>query len=255
RMLARYREIAGRAAAIICVSSHTAQVLRGYLEESRIAVPAIHIVPLGVNPGFVPAPEEQKYEIRRLHGLQKPFFFFYGLPAENKNIDRLLQAFARRGSALADYELVIAGPAAEETVRSLHLRAAELGIAEYFRHVGRLAERELPVMLSAAAALTFPSLYEGFGLPILEAMACGTPVLTSLGHATEEVAAGLATLVDPHSVEDIAAGLARVVSTPEAARTRARDYGHAMTWRRTAEQTLAVYRSVLGRTAIEQSPP
>ena len=88
-----------------------------------------------------------------------------------------------------------------------------------------------------------PSTFEGFGLPVLEAMACGTAVLTSAGRATEEAAGGQAVLIDPESVDSIADGLARVLQVSDAGRASARAYATRRTWTDVARETLAVYRA------------
>ena len=91
----------------------------------------------------------------------------------------------------------------------------------------------------------FPTLYEGFGLPILEAMASGTPVLTSTTGAAPEITAGLAVSVDPYDVEAIADGIDRALETPATALAQAREHARTFTWERCANQTLAIYRRLL----------
>jgi glycosyltransferase involved in cell wall biosynthesis len=103
----------------------------------------------------------------------------------------------------------------------------------------------LPItrLYGEAAGLLFPSLVEGFGLPIVEAMACGTPVLTSSRGGCAEIAGGHATLVDPESIDAIAEGIDRLPATTGESRRDAARYASGFTWRRTAQQTLAVYRA------------
>jgi len=117
-------------------------------------------------------------------------------------------------------------------------------------HLGYVREEDLPALVSGAAALVYPSLYEGFGLPVLEAMACGIPVITSNVSALPEVAGDAALLVDPRSREAIAAAMRSILDEPrlrerliEAGLRRASGFS----WRRTAEGTLAAYRAVLAR--------
>ena len=109
------------------------------------------------------------------------------------------------------------------------------------RVLGRVGDAELATLYRGARCVVYPSLYEGFGIPVLEALACGTPVVTSRGGACEEVAGGAAVLVDPHDASSIAAGIEEAIA-------RGRDSGleraRAFTWDRTAELTRAVYEEL-----------
>jgi glycosyltransferase involved in cell wall biosynthesis len=122
------------------------------------------------------------------------------------------------------------------------------GLGGRVTHLGYVPDADLPAIISGALALVYPSLYEGFGLPVLEAMACGTPVLTSNVSALPETAGDAALLVDPFSIPEIARALRAILTEPDL-RVRLREAGLArargFSWRRTAEGTLAVYRSVL----------
>ncbi|MBC7225158.1 MAG: glycosyltransferase family 4 protein, partial [Anaerolineae bacterium] len=116
------------------------------------------------------------------------------------------------------------------------------------RFPGYVADEDLPALYSGADCFAYPSLYEGFGLPPLEAMACGTPVLASHAGALAEVVGDAAWVVDPTDVRDIARGLLTLLTDPETARAyRERGLAHAATfsWRRLAQQTLEVYRQVV----------
>jgi glycosyltransferase involved in cell wall biosynthesis len=107
--------------------------------------------------------------------------------------------------------------------------------------LGRVSDDELAVLYRGARCLVYPSLYEGFGIPVLEAMACGTPVVTSAGGATEEVAGGAAVLVDPRDPAAIAAGIEEAGSRRDELRARGLDRAAQFTWERVAAETLAVY--------------
>lgn len=243
RKVDEYLRIAERADAIACVSRHTAnEVMR------LLGVPAgrLHVVPLAVGAEFREASPQACQAVRARHGLQRPYFLYYGHASENKNIARILQAFAARAPELAGHQMVFIGGWGQEPQQAWQEQAAALKLGDAARHLGRVADADLVALLSAAEALVFPSLGEGFGLPILEAYACGTPVLTSLdGGSTAEVARGHATLVDPRDVGSIAAGLSRVVEHDEAQRAAAKAYAEAMNWTRVARDTLGVYRDVL----------
>jgi glycosyltransferase involved in cell wall biosynthesis len=124
----------------------------------------------------------------------------------------------------------------------------ELGMTDRIRYLGYVAQCDMPALYSGAAAFVFPSLYEGFGLPVLEAMACGAPVLTSNVSATAEVAGDAALLVDPLSEPGIAEGVRRLLQDEDLrAELRGRGLARASTfsWHRAAGETRAVYERVL----------
>jgi glycosyltransferase involved in cell wall biosynthesis len=107
--------------------------------------------------------------------------------------------------------------------------------------LGRVSDEELAALYRGARCLVYPSLYEGFGIPVLEAMACGTPVVTSAGGATEEVAGGAAVLVDPHDPDAIAAGIEEAWSRRDDLRARGLERAGQFSWKRVAAETRAVY--------------
>jgi alpha-1,3-rhamnosyl/mannosyltransferase len=109
--------------------------------------------------------------------------------------------------------------------------------------LGRVSDDELAALYRGARCLVYPSLYEGFGIPVLEAMACGTPVVTSAGGATEEVAGGAAVLVDPHDVAAIAAGIEEAETRREELGGRGRERAAGFTWDRVAAETRKVYEA------------
>jgi glycosyltransferase involved in cell wall biosynthesis len=128
---------------------------------------------------------------------------------------------------------------------AIERRAVELGIAERVRFTGYVADEDLPALLSGALAFVFPSLYEGFGMPVLEAMACGAPVLTSSSSSLPEVAGDAALLVDPEDSVALTHGLARLATDAGLRadlRTRGLARAATFTWERCAEETLAVLR-------------
>jgi glycosyltransferase involved in cell wall biosynthesis len=143
-----------------------------------------------------------------------------------------------------DIRLVVVGQRAW-SYESDFVLVDRLRLRDHVIFAGYVKGEDLPPLYSGAVAFAFPSLYEGFGLPVLEAMACGTPVLTSRASATAEVSGDAALLVDPMSVDEIAAGLRRVL-TDAALRTELSARGRAraatFSWRRAADETHAVYR-------------
>ncbi len=170
----------------------------------------IYVVPHGVDRYLRPAPEAAKAALRDKLGLARPYILFLGGITPLKNIGNLLRAFGRV-AATHDVDLVLAGFKRWSFEKEL-APIGELGLEGRVKYVGYVPDEELAALYSAAECLALPSWYEGFGIPIVEAMACGCPVVTSGGrHAAPEVAGGAALLVDPADPESIAAGLNRVL--------------------------------------------
>jgi glycosyltransferase involved in cell wall biosynthesis len=141
---------------------------------------------------------------------KEKYFFFVGTIQPRKNLARLIEAFAKFSPDQPEMKLVLAGSKGwlSDEIYSL---PKKLNIEDKVKFIGRVTDPELVSLLTAASALTFPSLFEGFGLPILEAFACDCPVLTSNISSMPEVAGEAAVQVDPYSVEDIAEGLTKVL--------------------------------------------
>jgi glycosyltransferase involved in cell wall biosynthesis len=183
-------------------------------------------------------------------GIERPYILFVGNPAKaHKNLDRVVQAFAR-AHQIADFDapLVCVGDRGNAAFK-IRQRAAHLGVEERVILLGHVAEEALPAIYQGASLFLYPTLYEGFGLPVVEAMASGVPVVTSHGSALKEIAEGYAHLVDPLDVQALAEAIAHCMKDEEhrqalakLGRRRAEDFH----WKRTAERTLAAYRSVLG---------
>ena len=239
-----------RAARVIAVSESTRQdVIRFFgVPGERVVV-----VPNGVAETFQPADPAAVADFRRNKGLPEHFILFLGTLEPRKNIVRLLEAYAlwlhgRPASAKDVPTLVIAG-AKGWFYETIFARVNELGLAEHVIFPGFVPTEELPWWYRAAELFVYPSLFEGFGLPVLEAMACGTPTITSNASSLPEVAGDAALLIDPEDTEGLAGAMAHVLAEPEvAAKMRAAGLRQAarFSWARTAAQTAAVYRTVLG---------
>ena len=168
-----------------------------------------------------------------------------GTVEPRKNLATLVAAFGRLPDALRQtHLLVVAGAEGWLRVDPESLAAAA-GVGDRLRCLGAVDEADLPLLYAGAAAFAYPSLYEGFGLPPLEAMACGAPVVTSNTSSLPEVVGEAAVLVDPTSVDSVRDGLAAVLADGERRRAlRAAGLARAaeFSWERTARETLAVYR-------------
>ena len=213
----------------------------------RIPEQRITAIPLGVGDRwFAPVAAPLARQVGSRHRLPQRYFVAVGTLQPRKNFSRLLDAHAALPPALQrEVPLVLVGKAGwccDELVA--RLGATPPDRVRWLRH---LPDEELQVVVKGASALVFPSLYEGFGLPILEAFAAGVPVVAADATSIPEVAGDAAVLVDPLDVHALAAAMQAVVSEPALARRcvergllRAREF----TWQRTAERTLSVYRNL-----------
>jgi alpha-1,3-rhamnosyl/mannosyltransferase len=231
-----HRLAIGAAQRITANSQATAHDLERFL---RVPVERIAVIPWGVDARFAPQSDETTRSLKARLELPERYILFLGINKPHKNLVRLIEAFAqvRARSPGDDLTLVVAGvwdpryPEARELARRLELGAA-------VRFLGPVSEADLPALYAAALAFAFPSEYEGFGLPLLEAMACGTPSMTSTTSSLPEVAGDAALLVPPTDVAAIADALTRLV-TDSALRADLARRGRAralqFTWERTAE--------------------
>ena len=233
---------------IVADSAATADdlVTRYRADPARLSV--IH---LGVDDGIRRAPPASVDALRARLGLatERPYLLHVGTLQPRKNLARLLQAFQRVAAARADLDLVVAGSAGwgDEDLPGV---AEGLGLARRVHFSGYVPRSDLPALYSGAVALVHPSLYEGFGLTLLEAMACGTPVLASGTSSLPEVVGDAGLLFDPLDVGGMAAAIARVVGDADL-RARLGDLGRqracAFTWERCAAATLRVLEEAAAR--------
>jgi glycosyltransferase involved in cell wall biosynthesis len=182
---------------VIAISQATADDLVRYTGVDRRRVV---VIPHGVAPVFTPLAKKTMPWAR--------YMVYVGTLQPRKNLARLIEAFAR-AQTHPDTQLVIAGRAGWLSEPLAEIARAH-GVAERVHLIGFVPDAELPALLAGARAFVFPSLYEGFGMPVLEAMASGAAVLTSTTSALPEVAGEAACLVDPNDVDAIAAGIRRL---------------------------------------------
>lgn len=229
-----------RAAAVIAVSRHTkADVVETFgVPEERVSVAGP-----GVSAGFSPRPEPEIAAVRAKHGLHAPYYLFLGSLEPRKNIPGIIDAFDR---VRADLDLVIAGGKGW-LFRDIFRRAAASKKRDRIKFLGYVDAADKPALYSGASALVYPSFYEGFGMPPLEAMACGAPVVASHASSLGEVVGDAGLLVDPYAPDDIAAAMTAVVEDGRLAselRRRGLERAKLFTWDASAATLEGVFARV-----------
>lgn len=239
RFFTRGTELARRHADLVLVPSEaTARECR----DAGFDPDRIELVPWGVDARR--ATEDEVAEARARHGLDRPYLLFVGTIEPRKNLAGLIGAVALLGDR--DLDLVIVGPDGWNTDLAALLAQLD-GSSIGVRALGFLPLDQLPALHAGAEVFCFPSLREGFGMPVLDALAQGAPVVTSAATATAEVAGDAALLVDPRDPVAIAAAIGRILDDPGLAadlRARGPERAGAFTWDRTARLTTEAYRQV-----------
>ncbi|MDO8546277.1 MAG: glycosyltransferase family 1 protein [Nitrospirales bacterium] len=236
------RVYAGRAAAVITDSEYSKRSIVAMLGVSDAKVT---VIPVALGAEFKPEPLTDA--VRLQYGIVPPYILSVGNFLPHKNVPRLIQAYAGLGRELKDtHQLVLAGGKREH--RNDHeCLAARLGVADRVLFPGFIDDENLPAIYSGCALFILPSLEEGFGLPALEAMACGAPVVASNRAAIPEVVGDAAVLFDPESVSSIAEAMTMALSQQDV-RERMRRQGFAragaFTLERTAGRVVALLREV-----------
>jgi glycosyltransferase involved in cell wall biosynthesis len=239
------RLAAHRARAVACPSE---SARRDAIEVLHLDPDKVHVIPGAVSPQFRPLVDSSTVEsvCARL-GLRPGYVLFLGTIEPRKNLLGLARAYARLRRDGFDNKLVICGGWGWKS-SDLRPQIAELGIAGDVVFTGFLPDDDVVGLLNGAGAFAYPSLYEGFGLPIVEALACGVPVVTSDRGATAEVAGNAAVLVDPTNDTSLADGLRRALDPAQRDVLRAAGLERAATFSRVgaAGAAVAIYLRVLG---------
>lgn len=235
-----YRRKIPRSDHLIAIS---AQVRDDLVERLGVSEDSITVIPHGVSADiYRPTRSGGAFA---LHGL---YVAYAGSAEPHKNVDRLLEAYARVAREVPELKLLVCGHWLPEQVKRLLRHSSAAGLEGRVKHLGYLSTEDQANLYANAAVFAFPSLREGFGLPILEAMSSGTPVLTSNCGVMSQVAGDAALLVDPMSVESIAQGLLRIFTEPGLARNLVEQgfrRAAQFTWRQTARRTLDLYDRLL----------
>ena len=239
--------VARRADAIIAVSESTRTDI---IERLRVPPQRVHVVYEAASAAFRPVEDGASLDgIRRRYHVEGKFALYVGTIEPRKNLDRVVEALDQLRRQGAQVPLLLAGEMGWKNT-ALMSRIAERGMEDCVRFLGYVPDEDLPGLISLATAFVYPSVYEGFGLPILEAMSCGTPVVTSRGGATGEVAGDAALTIDPGDVDEMAEAIGSLFTDADlhqrlsdAGRRRAAEFS----WTRAAEETARIYEMVAHR--------
>jgi glycosyltransferase involved in cell wall biosynthesis len=243
------RRSAREAAQVIALSEYARDDI---INTYGVAPEKVSVIPLAAPAHFRPVlDEEQLQRVRQTYGIEGDYILSVGAIQPRKNLSRLVAAYSRLRRARPEGnlpKLVLVGKCAwlyDETLRSIK----ELEVSDSVILTGYVPESDLPALYSGALALIYPSYFEGFGLPPLEAMQCGTAVIVGDKTSLPEVVGDAGVLVDPFDEGDIAAAIERVINDSnlrEQLRVKGLERAKLFNWRKTARQTLAVYQKAAG---------
>jgi glycosyltransferase involved in cell wall biosynthesis len=247
------RHAVKKADKIISVSYHTQEDLIKILKVPKEKIAVIHEAP---SPIFRPLePEEVRSVLASRYGLRKKYIYHLGNIEPRKNLIKLLEAFTIVGREMGtEYQLVVSGQKGW-LIRSLTRFLKTYPMRDQLFFTGYIPHEDLPYFMNGAELFVFPSLYEGFGLPVLEAMRCGTPVISSNQSSIPEIMGSAGVLVDPTNVPMLADKIIELLRNQEEREHLSR-LGQAQaacfSWTEVAQKTLQVYRSVMGQMDLGQ---
>jgi len=247
RAQARYRDVAARSTLIVTLSEFSKREIVRLL---GVQPERVRVVPLAAEPSYAPQDDSRISDVRRRFGLERRYILFAGGFGRRKNATGAIRAFAAALPRLPD-DVVLAlsgggGPLAGETQELAH----RAGLAGRVKLLGYVPDDDYPALMSGCLVFFLPTLLEGFGLPALEAMACGAPVLSSSTTSVPEVCGDAALLVDPVDESALATGLAelcRDAALRESLRHRGIERAAQFSWRRVAGQIHDVFREAAKR--------
>ena len=216
---------------VFTVSQFTRQRL---INEFNLSEEKVLVIPNGVNPDFCPRKQDDITNMREKYSIEGSYILSLGSLEPRKNLNRLFQAWKKITRDSQDIELVVVG----EMVSSFRDPDFDNSITR-IRFLGRIDDQDLPGLYSGALCFIYPSIYEGFGLPVLEAMACGTPVITSNTTSLPEVAGDACLLINPYDTDEISETIQKVLQDAnlhEDLRTRGLLRAKQFSWEKTAAQ-------------------
>ncbi len=234
--------VARYATHIIAVSKSTKKDL---IRTLKVPSDRISVVYEGVDHSFFyPRETKEVSRVKIKYGLSDKYFLFVGTVQPRKNLVRLIKAFAKLSPSKTD--LIIVGKSGW-LYDEIYEAPKKYGVSGSVKFLGFGAQEDLPALYSGSLAFVLPSLYEGFGLPIIEAMSCGAPVLTSDSSSMSEVSGGHALLVKPHDVNDIASNLTRILKEDDTRwrlSAQGEEWAKKFSWENTARETIKVFEKV-----------
>jgi glycosyltransferase involved in cell wall biosynthesis len=237
------------ATAIVTVSD---SARRDLLRLHGVAADRVSVVHEAASPAFRPIDDRAELERVRAHyHLPERFILYVGTIEPRKNLARLVDAFAAARARGIPHHLVCVGPYGWSS-RDLAGRIEGLGLSDVIHFTGYARFEDLPAIYNLGDFFVFPSLYEGFGLPVVEAMASGVPVMTSNTSSLGEIAGDAAETIDPTNTEAIADAIVRLATDPDRRRdlaARGRRRARMFSWTQTAKEMLAVYHRAAGVAA------
>jgi glycosyltransferase involved in cell wall biosynthesis len=222
---------------------------RDLLARFKLPPEKVTTTPLAADARFCPQSPGELARVRAAYDLPGKMVLFVGINKPHKNLVRLVEAFGRLLEQGSRATLVLAGPW-DERYPEAKEAAARLPAGDSVRFLGPVADADLPALYAAATVFVLPSVYEGFGLPVLEAMACGAAVACSNTSSLPEIAGEAALLFDPYDVESIASAIGRLLDDGALRRRMVQaglEQAARFTWEKTAAQTLDVYRKLVAR--------
>ena len=232
---------------VIAVSENTKQDI---LDIFRIPEEKITVIPNGYSPDYRPIDDgERLKEIQVRYDLPERFILYVGTHKPHKNLGRLIEAFAGLDGGLrGEFSLVMTGPKTRDT-GVLCDRAGAMGVGQQVRFLGMVADEDMPGLYNLASLYVQPSLYEGFGLPLVEAMACGRPVIGSNVSSIPEVIGGAGGLFDPTSVEEMRSVLREALEhdvDDESPKAESLRQAGKFSWEQSGRELFGVYQEVAG---------
>lgn len=244
-VLSTYFRLMRRFARMVIVISEATK--RDVQQHLRIPAERIAVTPLGINPVFQPQSQTTLANVRERLGIQWPYLLCVGNIEPRKNIARLIEAFSIIRQHGWPHHLIVVGKGGPLSGPIYHASAA-LGLTDLVHFTGFIDNHDLAALYAGADAFVYPSLYEGFGLPVIEAMACGCPVITSDVASLPEVGGEAAVYANPYDVASIATAIEQVLAAPDFAdilRHSGIRHAQQFTWERCVALTAQAYHCVL----------
>jgi alpha-1,3-rhamnosyl/mannosyltransferase len=236
--------IVRKAHRLIAVSEHTRQ---DAIEVLRMPGDKIEVIHHGVPDGYFEATPQEAGAVAKKYQLERPYILFCATIEPRKNLDTLLDAYALLAPSLKEtFDLVVAGMAGWDSQATVErLKSSSKGV----RYLGYVAESDMPGLTRGATVFVYPSLYEGFGLPLAQAMAAGVPSITSTVSSMPEIAGDAALLIDPKSTEELRAAISRLLLSPterESLAAKARRQAERYRWEHCAAKSWAFFERTIG---------